>query len=1179
MKRITIILTILTLFRALSAQNTGDPFSYALKLYNEGFYDLASQQFSNYITSNPNGAQVPEAHYLLGKCYVQMKKPDLAIIELKKLALDYPRHEKAPLAWYEIGMLYYGQKRLKEAAKAFENVKILYPSNPLSPKGLLQAGTTYLKMENYEEAYRIFMDLLGRYSETPEALLSQIYLSEIELHRRNISNAIRLLEKLITVKEDSIKSKALIKLAKIHFQTGNLVNAVDFLNQVPGGFMDQEFADVKIKILWKNRKFEESILFLQKHKSLFASDQEWKRLIAISYARSGKLDQAIKILRDTKSDQTNLILLNTFAAKTGKAEVLRKHLLSVNNKQLRQQILRIAGKFFLEKGEPETFLNLMSEWIRDQQFKIDNDILISYIIKAIDLAPEYAKNRNLVQMLSSVSSSNRMIDDIAFIEILSAYRLQQYDRFTRYASIFMEKYPYSIYYPEVQKMMETVQYKYINPAKISFEDYLDILTSLIENKDVARKYLQLSSLYLKNTRNYMKAIRMARKAATSDVPKIKSQAFANLFEGYIGLYKQSGKKEYLDSAAAQLKIVMDENPDGNETQTMLINFFETSLPFILKNTKRREAALQKLASLAEEQDPNIGKMARYLYFILSPSDSQYVMMKKSYENLAEHPDRILYEGIELARMKNDTNLFLDVNLKLIRNYQNSFYVRYAVRNLLSYYFQKNDFNAWNQIFRFYNRSMSYCEELFSPVQYAAYLLSNGKTGELQELFKKQFPVRYTNELVMNEIYPQYNLFQFYLGKTYYLKDDYDQSITYLNRFLEGNVEDPVSRNEALKILAQIFMEQGNYDNAIWYLEQYDQLQKTTDEYAQVKLQLCKIYYQKKLYEKLFRITSRILSEKREYAEKPLFEYYHILAQIFMGKINLKAGALKQFEKKYKKDPTYKPYIAELYLAYARYEQKQKNFKTAHKLLDRAMKFANHDLKQKGEYIRGYLLTLQNDHEKALKILTKFSEKYPDSKYLCKVYNTLGNLYYRMEKKSEALEMYNKALQVAKQVDDEKLTLNNLIVLNKELGFWDGVLRACRQYISRFPEDAGNIDKQILIGLSYSRLNQFDEALRYLKQIKPYVPAEREPEVQFYIGEAYFNSGRYEEAIAEFLKIPMFSKKTKLQWEASAFYFAGQAYERLGKKNEAIKMYEEIVRRPGILWDLKKEAQKRIDQIR
>ncbi len=94
-----------------------------------------------------------------------------------------------------------------------------------------------------------------------------------------------------------------------------------------------------------------------------------------------------------------------------------------------------------------------------------------------------------------------------------------------------------------------------------------------------------------------------------------------------------------------------------------------------------------------------------------------------------------------------------------------------------------------------------------------------------------------------------------------------------------------------------------------------------------------------------------------------------------------------------------------------------------------------------------------------------------------------------------------------------------------------------------------------------------------------MPAEREPEVQFYIGEAYFNSGRYEEAIAEFLKIPMFSKKTKLQWEASAFYFAGQAYERLGKKNEAIKMYEEIVRRPGILWDLKKEAQKRIDQIR
>ena len=86
------------------------------------------------------------------------------------------------------------------------------------------------------------------------------------------------------------------------------------------------------------------------------------------------------------------------------------------------------------------------------------------------------------------------------------------------------------------------------------------------------------------------------------------------------------------------------------------------------------------------------------------------------------------------------------------------------------------------------------------------------------------------------------------------------------------------------------------------------------------------------------------------------------------------------------------------------------------------------------------------------------------------------------------------------------------------------------------------------------------------------------EIQFYIGDAYFKAGQYENAIAEYVKIPFLSRKTKLQWEASALYYSGQAYEKLGRNGEAVRMYEEIVKRPGIDLVLKKDAQKRILQI-
>ncbi|MEJ2538049.1 MAG: tetratricopeptide repeat protein, partial [Calditrichia bacterium] len=58
-----------------------------------------------------------------------------------------------------------------------------------------------------------------------------------------------------------------------------------------------------------------------------------------------------------------------------------------------------------------------------------------------------------------------------------------------------------------------------------------------------------------------------------------------------------------------------------------------------------------------------------------------------------------------------------------------------------------------------------------------------------------------------------------------------------------------------------------------------------------------------------------------------------------------------------------------------------------------------------------------------------------------------------------------------------------------------------------------------------------------------------------------------------------SKQTKLQWEASALYYSGQSYEKLGRRDDAIRMYQEIVDRPGILVDLKREAQKRISQLK
>ncbi|NOQ97024.1 MAG: tetratricopeptide repeat protein [Calditrichae bacterium] len=157
-------------------------------------------------------------------------------------------------------------------------------------------------------------------------------------------------------------------------------------------------------------------------------------------------------------------------------------------------------------------------------------------------------------------------------------------------------------------------------------------------------------------------------------------------------------------------------------------------------------------------------------------------------------------------------------------------------------------------------------------------------------------------------------------------------------------------------------------------------------------------------------------------------------------------------------------------------------------------------------------------------------------------------------------------------------MSNLIKAYTFVNFWDAALALSREYIETYPHADDVIDKKIMIGRAYVALNQVDRAVEILKETRLVADSEKEPEIQFYIGDAYFRSGQYENAIAEYVKIPLLSRKTKLQWEASALYYAGQSYEKLGRTNDAVRMYQEIVKRPGIDLVLKKDAQKRIKQI-
>jgi tetratricopeptide (TPR) repeat protein len=89
--------------------------------------------------------------------------------------------------------------------------------------------------------------------------------------------------------------------------------------------------------------------------------------------------------------------------------------------------------------------------------------------------------------------------------------------------------------------------------------------------------------------------------------------------------------------------------------------------------------------------------------------------------------------------------------------------------------------------------------------------------------------------------------------------------------------------------------------------------------------------------------------------------------------------------------------------------------------------------------------------------------------------------------------------------------------------------------------------------SFFRLTDYQHALdAYRQALKDQKPGER-AQTQYWIGFCVFLLGRDSEAVTEFLKIPE-SYPTSGMLVGTAYYWAGRASERMGRKDQAAELY-------------------------
>jgi tetratricopeptide (TPR) repeat protein len=233
------------------------------------------------------------------------------------------------------------------------------------------------------------------------------------------------------------------------------------------------------------------------------------------------------------------------------------------------------------------------------------------------------------------------------------------------------------------------------------------------------------------------------------------------------------------------------------------------------------------------------------------------------------------------------------------------------------------------------------------------------------------------------------------------------------------------------------------------------------------------------------------------------------------------------------------------------------------------------------YWTGKTLESTKKQPEALKLYEVLMKNYPASPVMPRVYLALGNIYYDLEKWDESIRNYR---LIVDDPDADKsllpIAMSNLIETYETAGVFDAALQLTRKYLELYPNNEDSFDKKIKIGVLYQRLGYNEQSVLHLQTLLDQAGSDLEGEIRYYIAEANYNKGDFQQAILDFLKVPyLVTKKGKMDWTANSLYMAGQSYEKLGRFDQALTMYQQILGRSGIDETFKAAAKKEIERVK
>lgn len=1206
--RLRVWFLILALPILVFAQDTKEnaDFKLAVNLYNDKMYDLALEQFRQFISSYPNTQQGIEARFYLGLSQAKLNKHEDARLTFQNFALAFPDHPKAPDAWWNVAEAYVALKNPHEAALAFERVKTFHPKSKLAPSALAKASEYFDASGDHENAKKILRTLIQDYSSADVALparlrLAEIYFSEnqFELARAESKRVADLSKEFAQKSHASVMvAEALTKLGKYDEAQNSLNDVIKNYRSTPSyysallliGSLQRDVGDFDDAVAsWKAVADDSA-------KAPAAIRQNALLQMGDSYGLREDYPKALiyfeKALPLKGARGTEALLRAGHAAEkinnTAKAFGYFKRALgdSLTQDARKNALLGAIHSATGAKNFNEAIR--FSLMFRDQ---FPNDTHVASVLFDAakvyqDQLKDYRQAISLYEHILRDVPTSPLVDDALFNEAEALRQSGSLEQAVQLYESLEKRFPSSELIERAHDAVEAVRLFELKNKDAGLEKLALLIGDVIAQESKGDLAFRLAEIYYHELKDYERAAAQYAQAIQLRITSVKrptalyyqAKSYENLsLKRRLAIGAETGN--LASQAIAIYDSLLSRFPLSEFFDDGVIAQFKLKLQTAsnIADLRKIEEDFQRRYSTAKRKDVALMALGKAYQGLKSYEDAAttFSAFLKQYPASDLVPDVMMQLSQALVAMGEK-----DTAVIVLQNYYSKFPSHgssaRAAWELAHYYGERG--NAAQAIALYQAIEQSYFYTVFNKNLDVLRGDTYFQAGDVANAIKnyQEYISSAQKESGNDSEIPREVIFN--LASSYEKAGNKSEAKKYYAAYL---VRDPLSERagRAYYALAKLASSENNLTLASKYFQQASRFSLgSADQLNPAVLESAELYFRSEDY-------TNAITRYNEAAQQSKGDslQQHLQARIIVSyfRLNNTKEADSRAAAFIKSFPNQPRYAAEFEYERGMYFLRRNDLANAKKYFDNVIQeYSETSSAPPALYGNARIAELGNKPQEAIQLYQAVLQKYPNDEVAPRVQLSLGNAYYAQEQWDPAARQFKAVLDnEARAPELAQFAMNNLILAYKELNLNDAALELTRKYIERFPDDPELINKRIEIGVLYQKLGYYDQAVLHLQGLLENANADLEAEIRYYIGEALFYKGDYQQAILEFLKVPyLVTKRTKVDWIATSYYMAGQSYEKMSKFDQAIAMYKQIIERPGIDATFKSGAQKEIDRV-